>query len=73
MAQSISPATLRGQTVSLYMLAVRGGTSLGGLLTGASISLLGVRHALLLNGALAIGAQLLIGRKWTRPEIGHAT
>ena len=72
-AQSISPATLRGQTVSLYMLAVRGGTSLGGLLTGASISLLGVRHALLLNGALAIGAQLLIGRKWTRPEIGHAT
>jgi hypothetical protein len=46
---------------------------LGGLLTGASISLLGVRHALLLNGALAIGAQLLIGRKWTRPEIGHAT
>lgn len=63
-AQAISPATLRGQTVSLYMLAVRGGTSLRGLLTGASISVLGVRHALLIDGALAIAAQLAIGRKW---------
>lgn len=66
MVQSIAPETLRGQTVSLYMLAVRGGSSLGGLLTGLSISGLGIHHALLLNGALAIAAQLFIGRQWIR-------
>jgi predicted MFS family arabinose efflux permease len=63
-AQAISPAGLRGETVSLYMLAVRGGTSLGGLLTGATIGWLGVRHALLLDGALAVVLQLAIGRSW---------
>lgn len=36
-------------------------TIFGGLLTGVSISLLGVRHALPINGLLAIAAQLLIG------------
>ena len=51
------------------MLAVRGGTSLGGLLTGATIGWLGVRHALLLNGALAVVAQLVIGRGWLRGGI----
>jgi MFS family permease len=68
-AQAISPPQLRGETVSLYMLAVRGGTSLGGLLTGATIGWLGVRHALLLNGALAVVAQLVIGRGWLRGGI----
>jgi hypothetical protein len=38
-----------GQTVSLYMLAVRGGSSIGALVTGAEIGLLGVQHALLLK------------------------
>ena len=65
-AQAVSPAGLRGETVSLYMLAVRGGTSLGGLVTGATIGWLGVRHALLLNGALAVVAQLVIGQRWLR-------
>lgn len=51
-----------GRTVSLYMLAMRGGLSLGALLMGLSIKLLGVRHALALNGALAVLAQSWIVR-----------
>ena len=42
LVQSAAPPTLRGQSVGLYMLAVRGGLSLGGdrvLLTGVSIGL----------------------------------
>lgn len=55
---------LRGQTVSLYMLAMRGGLSVGSLLTGVLVSLLGVREALLINAALAVAAQIIIGRAW---------
>ena len=54
--QSLAPPGLRGVTVSLFMLAMRGGLSLGGLLTGASANWLGVRHALLANGLLAVAA-----------------
>jgi MFS family permease len=53
---------LRGQTVSLFMLAMRGGTSLGGLLTGLSVSLIGIRQALLLNAVLTLVAVTLIAR-----------
>jgi MFS family permease len=62
--QANTPAELRGQTVSLYMLAMRGGLSIGSLLTGISVSLLGVGHALLINGAIAMTAQIFIGRAW---------
>ena len=62
--QTSASSHLRGQAVSLYMLAVRGGGALGSLLTGLSVSLLGVREALLINGTLAILAQVLIGRRW---------
>jgi predicted MFS family arabinose efflux permease len=55
---------LRGQTVSLYMLAMRGRLALGSLLTGISVSVLGVREALMLNGALALLAHLVIRRLW---------
>ncbi len=57
---------LRGQTVSLYMLAMRGGLALGGLLTGLTVSLFGVRQALLINGVLALATHLMIGRQWLR-------
>ncbi len=67
--QATAPARIRGQTVSLFMLAMRGGMALGGLLTGLSVSVLGVRQALLLNGLLAIGAQLANGRAWRRTEL----
>ncbi len=64
--QSAAAANLRGQAVSLYMLASRGGTALGGLATGLSVEMFGVRNALFINGALAVIAQLLIGRMWRR-------
>ena len=67
--QSISPVRLRGQTISLFMLAMRGGVSLGGLLSGISMSFLGVRDALLINGVLAIVAQLVIGYAWRRAPL----
>jgi predicted MFS family arabinose efflux permease len=55
-----------GQTVSLYMLAMRGGISVGALLTGATAGLFGVRHALLLNGAAAIVIEAAIAWMWLR-------
>ena len=61
-----APSELRGQAVSLFMIAVRGGSSAGSLLTGVSVAALGVRHALLMNGAVAIALQLLIRRGWSR-------
>jgi MFS family permease len=64
--QSAAAENLRGQAVSLYMLASRGGTALGGLATGLSVELLGIRYALLINGVLAVIAQLQIGRIWRR-------
>ena len=58
-----------GQTVSLYMLAMRGGISLGALLTGAAVGLLGVRHALLLDGVVAIVIQAVLAWMWLRPPL----
>jgi len=55
--QAASPPGMRGQIVSLYMLAMRGGVSLGSLLTGVSVATLGVRYALLVNGVLAVLVQ----------------
>jgi MFS family permease len=64
--QSVAPVAIRGRSVSLFMLAVRGGASLGGLVTGAAVTAFGVRHALLVNGACAIAAHAAIGRVWLR-------
>ena len=64
--QATAPSRLRGRTVSLYMLAMRGGLSIGGLLSGMSADILGVRYALLVNGVLAFVAHVVIGRQWTR-------
>jgi MFS family permease len=61
-----APENIRGQTVSLFMLAVRGGSSVGSLLTGVSVGALGVRRALLINGILALLAQGYLGRRWCR-------
>jgi MFS family permease len=67
--QSTSNPRLLGRTVSLYMLALRGGLSVGALVTGATVTLMGVQHALLLNGALAVALQLAIGRSWLRTAL----
>jgi len=55
-----------GRSVSLYMLAMRGGMSLGALLTGLAAHLLGVRAALLIDGLAAVAIHLVIGRWWPR-------
>jgi len=67
--QSTTPKNLLGQTVSLYMLAVRGGISIGALLTGVLVSYLGVQNALLINGVLAIVLQLAFCRGWFRAPL----
>lgn len=61
-------SALRGQAVSLYMLALRGGVALGSLTTGAAVHALGIRSALVLDGALAIVSQVLISRSWRGPS-----
>jgi len=66
--QSAAAVAIRGRSVSLFMLAVRGGASLGGLLTGAAVTVFGVRHALFFDGACAIAIHCLIGRAWLRTE-----
>jgi MFS family permease len=67
--QSAAPARIRGQSVSLFMLAMRGGVSLGSLLTGLSVGLLGVRAALLVNGILAVAAHFALRRAWLRSPL----
>ena len=64
--QTHARADQLGQTVSLFMLATRGGQPIGALLTGLCVEALGVRHALLLNGALALLVQAGIARFWLR-------
>ena len=64
--QASAPFQLRGQTVSLFMRAMRGGTSLGALLTGLSVNLFGIRYALAINGALAALGIIIIARQWLR-------
>ncbi len=67
--QATASPRLLGRTVSLFMLATRGGIPLGALSTGLSIELLGVRQALLANGALAVIVHLAIGRAWMRSPL----
>jgi Transmembrane secretion effector len=64
--QATAGARHLGRTVSLYTLAVRGGFSIGALLTGVGISALGVQRALLLNGIAALVAQAFVARMWLR-------
>jgi MFS family permease len=74
--QATAAPALRGQTVSMFMLAISGGMALGSLATGVSVSLLGVRAALAIDGVLAAGAHLVIGRIWTRcvlPPVDRTT
>lgn len=64
--QSEADSRLLGQTTGLFMLAMRGGISIGSVLTGLAIDRIGVRHALLANGAIAMVIHLLISRAWRR-------
>lgn len=64
--QSAASPSIRGQTVSLFMLAMRGGMALGGLLTGLCVGWLGIRIALCVNGALAVLVHVAIARQWSK-------
>ena len=57
-----------GQAVSLYMLALSAGFSLGALLTGAMVSAIGVQPALLVDGIAAVVVQVAgaAPRSWAR-------
>jgi predicted MFS family arabinose efflux permease len=67
--QSTADPALLGQSASLFMLAMRGGMSLGSLVTGAVVDAIGVQHALLLNGAVALVAHAVLGRLWVRTPL----
>lgn len=67
--QADAPEHLRGRAVGLFTLALRGGIAVGGLVTGLAIHLVGVRSALLVNGALAVALQLVVGRGWMRDRL----
>jgi predicted MFS family arabinose efflux permease len=64
--QETARSRFLGRTVSLYMLAMRGGISIGALLTGAAVSLVGVQRTLLFNGVVAILLQTAFARAWLR-------
>jgi MFS family permease len=71
--QATAVPELRGQTVSMYMLAISGGMALGSIITGVSVSLLGVRTALAIDGAVAVAAQFIVGRFWLRCHLPAPT
>jgi predicted MFS family arabinose efflux permease len=67
--QATASPRLLGRTVSLYMLALRGGISIGALLTGAAIGMFGIQRVLLVNGAVAILLQAALTRAWFRAPL----
>jgi MFS family permease len=53
--QLLAPADLRGRVVSIYMVAFRGGSPVGGLVAGWLVTLLGSAPIVLaINGALLL-------------------
>ena len=70
--QTAAAQQLRGQAVSMFMLVSRGGMAAGSLVTGLLVSRLGVREALVVSGALAVVAQVLIGHGWLRAAVPMA-
>jgi predicted MFS family arabinose efflux permease len=64
--QTSASSRVLGLTVSLYMLAMRGGISIGALVTGAAVSLVGIQRTILFNGVVAILLQTAFARAWLR-------
>ena len=61
-----APELLKGQTISLFMLASRGGLALGGFFTGILAHSLGIKLTLIINGVLAVSLQSLILFTWLK-------
>lgn len=62
--QTTTPASLRGRVMSVYTTVFAGSTPIGGLATGAAVSLLGASGALALAGALAVLAAGFAALYW---------
>ena len=54
----------RGQAASLFMLSMRGGLSIGALITGTVASNFNIHTALIANGAIALVLHFFVGRSW---------
>ena len=64
--QTHAPDLLRGQAISLFMLASRGGVAMGAFVTGGSIHLVGIRNTLIINGSIAILLQTIVFLNWIK-------
>jgi len=62
--QTTTPAPLRGRVMSVYTTVFAGSTPIGGLATGAAVSLLGASGALALAGLLAVLAAAFATFYW---------
>jgi len=61
LVQLLAPAELRGRVVSIYMVAFRGGSPLGGLVSGWLVTQLGSAPTVLaLNGALLLIVAMIV-------------
>jgi MFS family permease len=56
LAQLLAPPELRGRVVSIYMVAFRGGSPLGGLASGWMVTQVGSAPAVLMVNGLALTA-----------------
>jgi len=70
--QAAADRRLLGRSVGMFMLSMRGGLSLGAVLSGVAVHALGVRAALSIDGVAAVLFQLVIGRSWTRATFDPA-
>ena len=62
--QTSTPPHLRGRVMSVYTTVFAGSTPIGGLGTGAVVSLIGASGALIVAGALALGATAYATARW---------
>ena len=62
--QTSTPPALRGRVMSVYTTVFAGSTPIGGLGTGAVVSLIGAPGALIVAGALALIATAYAAARW---------
>ncbi len=62
--QTSTPPALRGRVMSVYTTVFAGSTPIGGLGTGAVVSLIGAPGALIVAGGLALFATLYATARW---------
>jgi predicted MFS family arabinose efflux permease len=62
--QTSTPPALRGRVMSVYTTVFAGSTPIGGLGTGAAVSLIGAPGALIVAGGLALFATAYAAARW---------